>query len=341
MATIREVANQARVSVATVSHVINRTRYVDPETAERVRAAIKALEYRPNLLARSLRRRETRTIGLIVPDNSNPYFAEVARVIEDTGFQVGYSLILCNTDWSEEKQASYVDLLLSKQVDGLILMASSERLDPLEHILATHVPVVIVGREVGDLPVHQVLVDNEQGGELAGQYLARLGHRRIGCVAGPGNETPSWGRIVGFRRALEEAGVPLAPEAIVPGDFRPAGGEAAMRRLLERGLGLTAIFAANDLMAFGAINALRRADLHVPRDVSVIGFDNIGLSGVMMPALTTIAQPVAEVGQVSIELLLQQIAHERSDPTRVVLPTALIERESCRPLRGAMMISPV
>ncbi|HWQ14913.1 MAG TPA: LacI family DNA-binding transcriptional regulator [Roseiflexaceae bacterium] len=332
MATIREVAQHAKVSVATVSHVINRTRYVDPETEERVRAAIKALEYRPNLLARSLRRRETRTIGLIVPDNANPYFAEVAHVIESTGFAVGYSLILCNTDWSEEKQSIYVDVLLSKQVDGLILMASSERLEPLAHILAAHVPVVIVGREMGDMPVSQVQVDNEQGGYLAGQYLVRLGHRRIGCVAGPGNETPSWGRIVGFRRALEEAGVPLAPELIVPGDFRPAGGEAAMRTLLERDRGLTAVFAANDLMAFGAINALRRADLHVPQDVSVIGFDNIGLSAVMMPALTTVAQPVAEVGQVSVQLLLQQIGGERNTPARVVLPTALIERESCRML---------
>jgi LacI family transcriptional regulator len=332
MATIRDVAQHANVSVATVSHVINRTRYVDPETEKRVRVAIKTLGYRPNLLARSLRRRETRTIGLIVPDNSNPYFAEVAREIENSGFAEGYSVILCNTDWSEAKQASYVDVLLAKQVDGLILMASSERLDPLAQILDARVPVVIVGRDSSDLPAHQVLVDNEQGGYLAGQYLARLGHTRVGCVAGPGDETPSWGRIVGFRRALEEHGVPLAPEALVPGDFRPAGGEAAMRALLARDMGLTAVFAANDLTAFGAINALRRAGLGVPEDVSVVGFDNIGLSAVMMPALTTVAQPVAELGQASVRLLLRQISGESETPARIVLPTALIERESARPV---------
>jgi LacI family transcriptional regulator len=332
MATIREVATQAGVSVATVSHVMNRTRYVDPETEKRVRAAIKTLGYRPNLLARSLRRRETRTVGLIVPDNSNPYFAEVARAIENSVFAEGYSVILCNTDWSEDKQATYVDVLLAKQVDGLILMASSDRLDPLAQILGARVPVVIVGRDSHDLPAHQVLVDNEQGGYLAGAYLTRLGHRRIGCVAGPGDETPSWGRIVGFRRALEEAGAPLVPQAIVPGDFRPGGGEAAARELLERDLGLTAIFAANDLMAFGAINALRRADLQVPRDVSVVGFDNIGLSAVMMPALTTVAQPVADVGEASVRLLLQQIGGESGEPARVLLPTTLIERESARPV---------
>lgn len=331
MTTIREVAQQAHVSVATVSHVINRTRYVDPETEGRVRAAIKQLGYRPNLLARGLRRRETHTIGLVVPDNSNPYFAEVARVIEDSGFTKGYSVILCNTDWSEDKLSTYVDVLLSKQVDGLILMASGDRLDPLQHILEAHVPVVVVGRDTGELPVHQVLIDNEQGGYLAGQYLTQLGHRRIGCVAGPGDETPSWGRIVGFRRALEDAGVALAPEAIIPGDFRPSGGETAMRLLLERDLGLTAIFAANDLTAFGVINALQRANLRVPRDVSVIGFDNIGLSAMMQPALTTIAQPGFEIGQATVDLLLQQIAGEHDQPARIIFPTTLIERDSCRP----------
>jgi LacI family transcriptional regulator len=332
MTTIREVAQHAQVSVATVSHVINRTRYVDPETEDRVRVAIKELSYRPNLLARSLRRRQTHTIGLIVPDNSNPYFAEVARVIEDTGFTHGYSVILCNTDWSEDRLSTYVDVLLSKQVDGLILIGSSARLDPIQQVFEAHVPVVVVERDVGDLPVHQIMIDNRQGGYLAGQYLARLGHRRIGCVAGPGDQTPSWGRIVGFQQALADAGVSLAPEAMLPGDFRPSGGEAAMRTLLERNLDLTAIFAANDLTAFGVINALHRAHLRVPQDVSVIGFDNIGLSAVMMPALTTIAQPAIEVGQTSVRLLLEQIAGEGGEPARIMLSTQLIERESCLPL---------
>jgi DNA-binding LacI/PurR family transcriptional regulator len=173
MPTIREVAEHAQVSIATVSHVINRTRFVDPETQERVRQSIKMLGYRPNLLARSLRRRETRTIGLIVPDNANPFFADVARVIEDAGFAEGYSVILCNSDRSETKEETYIDVLLAKQVDGLIVISSTDRTDLLQHVRDVNVPLVVVDRDPGDLSVSQVLVANQEGGYLAGQYLVR------------------------------------------------------------------------------------------------------------------------------------------------------------------------
>jgi LacI family transcriptional regulator len=206
MATIREVAEHAQVSVSTVSHVINRTRFVDPATQERVRRAIKHLGYRPNLLARSLRRHETRTIGLLVPDNANPFFAEFARVIEDAGFAEGYSVILCNSDRSETKEEIYIDVLLSKQVDGLIVASATERIDLLQRVLDVGVPLVVVDRNLSDLPVSQVLIGNQQGGYLAGQYLAQLGHRRVGCIGGPSPSNPSWGRVLGFSRALAEAG---------------------------------------------------------------------------------------------------------------------------------------
>lgn len=330
MATIREVALQAQVSATTVSHVINGTRFVDPETEARVLQAIKSLGYRPNMLARSLRRRETRTIGLLVPDNSNPYFADVARVIEDAGFVEGYSVILCNSDRSKIKEAAYIDVLLSKQIDGLILMSSSEPLNQLSRILDARVPMVVVGHDSGDLPVSQVLIDNEQGGRLAGEYLLRLGHRRIGCIAGPGDTTGSWSRIVGFRRALEAAGVLLPPELILQGDFRFTGGAKAIRELLRRDAGLTAVFAANDQMAIGAMNTLHREGRLVPDDISVIGFDNAALAAEVLPALTTIAQPIPLLGREIVRLLLDQIAKPGGPPSRVVLPTTLVERESCR-----------
>lgn len=328
--TIRDVARLASVSVTTVSHVLNGTRYVEPETEERVRRAVEQLGYRPNLLARGLRRRETATIGLLIPDNSNPFFAEVARVIEDAGFAAGYSVILCNSDLSEEKQARYVDVLLAKQVDGLILISSGFGPARLERILGARVPVVIVDRELSGVPVDQVIVDNDQGGCFAGEYLVRLGHRRIGCIAGPSDITPSAGRLTGFRRALSAAGVELALDAIVRGDGRYASGDDAMAELIRRDLGLTAVFAHNDLMAIGALSALRRAGLRAPEDISVIGFDNILQAAAMAPALTTIAQPVVELGQVSMRLLLDQIAQQPEQPSRVVLPTILVERESCR-----------
>src|SRR3954463_6678462 len=269
MPTIREVAEQARVSIATVSHVINRTRFVDPETQARVHQAITALGYRPNLLARSLRRRETRTIGLLVPDNANPFFAEFARVVENAGFAEGYSVILCNSDRSEAKEETYIDVLLAKQVDGLIVMSSTDRVDLLQRVLDVGVPLVVVDRNLTSLAVNQVLIANEQGGYLAGKYLVELGHRRIGCIGGPSEGNPSWDRVLGLKRALAEAGLALPSAAIVTGDFRYTGGEAGMRTLLERDLGLTAVFASNDLMAIGAMMTLRHAGLRVPEDISV------------------------------------------------------------------------
>jgi LacI family transcriptional regulator len=332
MPTIREVAEQARVSVATVSHVINRTRFVDPETQERVHQAITALGYRPNLLARSLRRRESRMIGLVVPDNANPFFAEFARVIENAGFAEGYSVILCNSDRSEAKEETYIDVLLAKQVDGLVVISSTERTDLLQRVLDVGVPLVVVDRNLTGLSVSQVLVANEQGGYLAGRHLVELGHRRVACIGGPSKDNPSWDRVLGFKRALVEAGVSLPPQAIVSGDFRYAGGEAGMRMLLERNRRLTAVFASNDLMAIGAMITLRQAGLRVPEDVSVIGFDNILQASTMIPPLTTIEQPINALGQATARLLLDQILKRTTEPMSLTIPTSLVVRDSCRML---------
>lgn len=332
MPTIREVAQHAQVSSATVSHVINRTRFVDPDTQARVKQSIKTLGYRPNLLARSLRRRETRTIGLLVPDNANPFFAEFARVVEDAGFAEGYSVILCNSDRSETKEQAYLDLLLAKQIDGIIVISATERTDMLEHVLELGVPMVVVDGNTAQLPVSQVQVANEQGGYLAGRYLARLGHRRVGCIGGPSGASPSWMRVVGLQRALREAGAELGPRAIIEGDFRYTGGQTGMRTLLDRGLGLTAVFAANDLMAIGAMLTLRRAGLAIPGDISIIGFDNIMQASTMIPALTTVEQPVNELGRAAVDMLFDQMLKRASRAAHVEVATRLVERESCRVL---------
>jgi LacI family transcriptional regulator len=337
MATIQDVANRAGVSISTVSRVINKTVPVDPQTEERVREAITTLVYRPNLLARSFRRRITHTIGLIVPDNSNPFFAEVARVIEDAGFAEGYSVILGNSDLSEAKQAAYVDVLLAKQVDGLIVTSTGLILtesghDVSERILESGVPCVAVDRDLGELPIDQVLVDNHKGGFDAGQYLLGLGHRRFACVVGPSDLTPSAGRIAGFRHALADAGVELPAEAIVRGNGRHDGGMAAAQELIARGVDFTAVFAFNDLMAIGVIGAFQRAGCRVPEDVSVIGFDDIPQASATYPAVTTIAQPIAEMGRCAVRLLLDRIAKRDSPYQRIALTTTVVERESCGPV---------
>lgn len=333
MTTIRDVASHAKVSVTTVSHVINGTRYVDPQTELRVRDAIHVLKFRPNSLARSLRRRESSTIGLITPDNSNPFFADVARAIEDSGFNVGYSVFLCNSDGSEKKENAYINVLISKQVDGLILISSRQHVLAFEKLIETNLPVVIVDREVHETArVDQVMVDNEQGGYLAGRYLVERGHHRIVCISGPSNLTPSEGRAAGFRRALSEAGINLAEEATIRGDFRYSGGESAAEEFLRRQLPFTAVFAANDLMAIGAMNVFHRFGKRLPDDISVIGFDNVLQGEMTWPRLTTIAQPIADLGRISIGLLRDRIKQPTITPQRVLLPTLLVERDSVRDL---------
>jgi LacI family transcriptional regulator len=331
--TIKDIAARAGVSISTVSRVVNQSVRVDPATEQRVHEAIEALGYRPNLLARSFRRRITHTIGLLVPDNSNPFFAELARVIEDAGFAEGYSVILCNSDLSEVKQAGYIDVLLAKRVDGILmtstgLIPGEDTSHNIERIRQAGVPCVVIDRDLGETPVDQLMVDNHEGGYLAGRYLLEHGHRKIACVVGPNDLTPSAGRISGFRRALDEAGVVLPVGSVVRGNGRHDGGARAVAELLERQVEFTAIFAFNDEMAIGVIGALQRAGRRVPEDISVIGFDDIPYAAAVFPAVTTVAQPIAEMGKVGLTLLLERIREPGREPQRVLLSTRLLERES-------------
>jgi LacI family transcriptional regulator len=331
MTTIADVARHAGVSVATVSHVMNRTRHVEPETAERVRAAIAALRYSPNTLARSLRRGETKTIGLLLPDNSNPFFASVARQIEDAGFVAGYTVILCNSDGSAEKEERYLAVLLAKQIDGLIFAGSSDHARVFLRLAKTDVPAVLLDREIQSLNVDSVLVDHDHGGYLAGQYLIGLGHRKIGVIGGPRDSSSSPARQRGFVRALQQAGLDLPAAAVVESDYHFAGGRLAMERLMAQAPELTAVFACNDLMAMGALTALRSRGLQVPEDMSMIGFDDIPYAVTTWPPLTTVAQPVEKIGTRAVSLLLERVSEPAAQSRREVLMPFLVERESCAP----------
>jgi len=331
MTTMKDVAKRAGVSVTTVSHVINETRFVSDELQRRVFDAMEELHYRPNILARSLRRGETRTIGLIVPDNSNPFFAEVARTVEDIGFENGYSVILCNTDGDLEKEKVYIDVLIAKQVDGAVFIAAGSRQEHLSELTAQGLPVVVVDRDIPQTLADVVLVNNEQGGYEATRHLIELGHQRIGCIAGPSELTPSAARIHGYRRALEENDLPYREELIISGDFRYDGGETTMEKLLSLSAPPTAVFVCNDIMAIGALRAIKRAQMQVPADLSIIGFDNIPITSATSPALTTVAQPITELGVRSMNLLLSRIRNTRpsGDYERIILETELTIRDSC------------
>jgi LacI family transcriptional regulator len=333
MTTIRDVANRAEVSTATVSRVVNGNRPVHPDIRERVLKAVEELDYRPNYLARGLRQSNTRMVGLIVPDNSNPFYAELARAIEDAGFAAGYSVILCNSDLSEEKQQAYIDVLLSHQVDGMILI--NMQLPPLksiERMAAENVPTILANIDEPVPGMDQVIVAHHQGGCLAGQYLLRLHHRRIGCITISPPLSYVTSRITGFRQALVEAGIELTTEDFVIGNGRYESGCQAMQELLQRRPDLTAVFVFNDLMALGAINALHAQGIRVPEDISIIGYDNVAYASIFDPALTTIAQPITAIGQECIARLLERIQQPEKPPTHITLPVELIERSSCRPL---------
>jgi LacI family transcriptional regulator len=334
MSTMKDVAEEAKVSITTVSHVINGTRYVSEELSGRVEKAMEKLKYRPNILARGLKLGKTNTIGLIVPDNSNPYFAEIARVIEDIGFDSGYSVILCNSDGDIDKEISYVDVLTAKQVDGIIFIASSSQADHLSFLTGGEVPIVVADRETPNLDVDCVLVDNFSAGYDAAKFLLGLGHRRIGCITGPSNVTPSADRVDGYRRALADHGLQEDSRLIVKGDFQFEGGKRAMQELIELSARPTAVFVCNDVMAIAGMGVAHSMGLSIPEDLSIVGFDNIRQSSVTWPPMTTVAQPIEELARTSTELLLQGRSSPRADAKkRIVLQTKMIVRGSCRRLR--------
>jgi LacI family transcriptional regulator len=334
--TVKDVARKAGVSVATVSHVVNGSRYVSPELTQRVRDAAAELGYTPNGTARSLRLRRTQTIGLIVPDVS-PFFVELARVIEDHGFAAGYTTVLGNADGHPDRERRYVETMLSKNVDGLILASTLHDAGELAELLAgVRTPAVVVDREL-ELPgVDVVHADNEQGGYQATRHLLELGHTRIGCITGAPALLPSAGRAAGYRRALAEAGIAGAERWTAEGDFQYAGGRRATAELLDRREGLTAIFASNDLMALGALSELAARGLRAPEDVSVCGFDDVFPAALVSPSLTTVHQPLHDIGRAAVDTLLARIDGDVPDePTRRQFPTELVVRDSTAPPRDA------
>jgi LacI family transcriptional regulator len=335
MPTISEVAKKAGVSSTTVSHVINNTRFVSAETRQHVERAIEEMGYRPNALARSLRSGETCTIGLILPDSANPFFAEVGRSIEMAAFKAGYSVILCNTENDIDKEHSYIDVLINKQIDGLIFVGAGEDYDSYKKLLDMHVRVVAMDRDYPDLEMDVVITDNLQGGKLATQHLIEMGHKRIGCISGPSKVNLSAQRVTGYIQALEQAGLAVDQNLIMSGDFHPGSGQEAATRLLAMQNPPTAIFACNDLMAIGVLRAGMELGWRIPQDLAVVGYDDIELASYTTPPLTTIRQPKKEMGMVALNFLMGRIHTELSSPQRALLPVSLVVRGSCGDVNGA------
>jgi LacI family transcriptional regulator len=325
---MKDVAKAAGVSPSTVSHVLNNTRYVSPDLAERVWETVEKFNYQPNLLARSLRRKKTHTLGMIVPDNSNPFFAELARIIEDTCFELGYNVILCNSDQIRERERTYIDLLTEKQVDGILFVSAGDHPDHLKTVLERDVPIVIIDREIMDVECDRVLTNNYLGGQLATGHLIQRGHQRIGCITGQSTLSPTWERVRGYKDTLRDAGLPIRDEFLHPGDFQVSSGYDAMVKILAMQQPPTGIFVCNDLMAIGAMRAVSKQGLRIPEDIAVVGFDNIALASYTNPPLTTVGQRRQQAGKVATQMLIERIEDRNLPPRKYIIEPKLIIRNS-------------
>ncbi|MFB4370340.1 MULTISPECIES: LacI family DNA-binding transcriptional regulator [unclassified Pseudomonas] len=332
MATIKDVAARAGISYTTVSHVVNGTRPVSDQVRSKVEAAIAELGYVPSGVARSLRVRATGTLGLLLPNASNPYFAELARGIEDHAERNGYSVILCNSDDDIDKQLRYLRVLLERRIDGLIVATVASDAAFAQALAALRVPLVLVDRSLEGVSADQLRVDHEQGAYLATRHLLELGHRRIVCIGGPASTQVVQLRAGGYRRALDEAGIEA--QAVVDCAFTSPAGHAAAQVLLAGEQRPTAIFAGNDMIALGVLRAAAERGLQVPQQLSVVGFDDIEVSRYLHPALTTVGQRIGQLGEQAAERLLARIRKPGLTAEQRLIEPTLMLRESTAAIGG-------
>jgi LacI family transcriptional regulator len=330
--TIRDVARRAGVSTATVSRVLAGIGNPKPETAAAVMAAVDELGYRPSGVARSLRMKRTRTLGLIVTDIQNPFFPELVQATDLAARSLGYSILLGSAAYDEHRAMHYLDLMVDRRVDGMIIASSQVSAATWQWLLASPVPVVVVNAEPSGLPVTVITSDNATGAGLAARHLLELGHRRIAYVRGADSFTADAPRIEGFRRACAAAGIPAQDVIELRGDAQVEGGERAAGEVLALG-GVTAIACYNDMTAIGVMRALRAAGRRVPGDVSVIGCDDIAAASWVVPTLSTVAQQKAEMGRLAVERLAAALddPDNAAAPETIRLPMVLRERESTGP----------
>jgi LacI family transcriptional regulator len=270
---------------------------------------------------------------MLVPNNSNPYFAEIIRGVEHHCYGAGYSLLLCNSNDDAQRQVDHLRVLAERRVDGIVLVASGDDADIVACCKDLRLPLVLVDREIDSLAADLIEVDHAAGGELATAHLLAQGHARVACIVGPADLRPSQQREAGWRRALAGAGVTPRADELARGDFGPQGGAAAMRQLLASAHPPTAVFVCNDMMAIGALHAAHEAGVDVPRELSVVGFDDIELAAYTSPPLTTVAQPKEAIGTGAAGLLLERLRDGRTAPRRAILQPELHLRASTAPPR--------
>lgn len=342
--TIKEIAAEAQVSIATVSIVLNnKDKKISQETREKILHIAQKYNYTPNTMARSLITKQTRTIGLVIPDITNPFFPEIARGVEDKASEFGYSVIYCNTDDKIRREDKYINVLTEKMVDGIIFAHSSDRQMGFDSLDRCKVPIVLIDRDYENKNViGRVMVDNKEGAYMATSYLLDRGYKNIAYIAGSITTATARGRLDGYSQALTERNIPIKNNYIKVGEYKIQWGTEAVEQLIQEGIPMDAIFCGNDLIAIGVIKRLKERGLCVPAEVGLVGFDDIYLSSLVEPPLTTIKQPNYDMGYRAAELLIENIENSRMDKIEyeykdgwakkntVLLPTELIVRMSTK-----------
>lgn len=329
-ASIKDVAKEAGVSIATVSRVLNDVDVVNEETKKKVREAIKKLEYRPNIIARSLKTQRTRTIGIIVPDISSQFYPEIVRGAEDVSNIYNYNVILCNTDLDHEKEIEYLRVLREKMVDGVIYMSNCLEDDILKILNDLSLPTVLVETRGKDYGFPSVTIDNEKAGYDATEFLIKKGNKKIAYIGvNPNTANASGLRVHGYKKALEDNGLKYDETLVQFGGLKAADGRDGMEAIIHK-TKIDAVFCASDEIAMGVINTLRENDIKVPEDVDVIGFDNIYAASIYYPKLTTVEQPMYDMGSVGMRMLIKVINKAELDEEHIVLDYKIIERDTCK-----------
>jgi len=332
MPTIRDVANKAGVATMTVSRVINNSGYVSDVTRAKVEKAVAELGYVPNMLGPSLRFNQTNTLALVLTDITNPFWTTVARGAEDAAHLKGYSVIFCNTDESPEKQNQYLTMLLKRRIDGILLAPACSSPESVQLIQKQGIAIVVIDRSVPVPDVDIIRGDSTGGAYMLTKHLLDLGHTRIKMLAGPRDVSTSYERVVGFRQALQDAGLELDEDNVVWGEYTQDSGQRMTESVLASETRPSALFAANNFIAIGAVRAIRAAGLQIPQDISLVSFDDLPEALTAEPFITNVAQPTYDMGFQATEILIARMTGNGSKAFRsVLLPTELIVRRSSGP----------
>jgi len=337
MVTIKDIAEKAGVSVATVSRALNGKPDISPETKKRILTIVKELNYTLNNIARAFVTKETKCIGVIVADNSNPFYAEIIRGIEETTMKQGYSIILCNTNEDIKREIKAVQILKEKRVDGMIINPTQKKIEHLKVLKKEGIPFVLLNRNIEELEVDCVKNDNIYGAYQATEHLIKLGHRRIAHITGPLYTSSVRERIEGYKKALDTYNIPIKDELILNTSLTLSGGYEASLKLLKLPNPPTAIFAYSDIMAIGVIRACKELKIKIPEDLSLVGYDDIEVASFIEVPLTTMHQARYDIGVIITNLLIKRIKRPNSKkpPQCIVLKPELIVRNSTKAINGA------